>query len=308
VLKSAGPWGTGPYKLVEGFSTPEKRADRIVLEANTAYWDAKRFPRLQRIIFDNTLGQKEALELVKTSEGRVDLVTELRPLDTLRVAQSPFATVMKNRRALTTVFGLLNMRKAGSPWRDVRLRQAVNYAINREHLIRYAAKGNGVVIPALVPAHAFGYDLDLAPYAFDAAQARRLLQEAGDAQGLAITLIAPKELEVQAIVISKMLEQVGLTVDLQLLDPLAYLRQTVLSLSEHPPEQQSWDIALTVFADVVNFDSFHLRFPKNADHETEHRVKTEEKRTPSDRDGMTPTIRRSPHEIYRSDRHTNRLH
>ena len=64
---------------MEGFSLPDKRSDRVVLEANPGYWDPARFPRLQRIIFDNTLSQKEAVELVKTSEGRVDLVTGLSP-------------------------------------------------------------------------------------------------------------------------------------------------------------------------------------------------------------------------------------
>ena len=96
---------------MEGFSTPEKRADRVVLEANTAYWDTNRLPRVQRIIFDNTLSQQEAVELVKTSEGRVDLVTGLSPLETLRVAQSPFAAVVKKRGSLTTVFGQFNLRK-----------------------------------------------------------------------------------------------------------------------------------------------------------------------------------------------------
>src|SRR5215470_19489721 len=134
----AGPWGTGPYKLVEGVSLPEKRSDRVVLEANTAYWDPSRFPRLHRIIFDNTLSQTEAVELVKTGEARVDIVTELSPLETLRVAESPFAKVVKNRGSLMTVFGLFNMRKADSPWRDVRLRQAMNVAINRDDLIQYA--------------------------------------------------------------------------------------------------------------------------------------------------------------------------
>src|SRR5215470_6553477 len=124
MIQGAGPWGTGPYKLVEGFSLPHKRSDRVVLEANTAYWDTIRFPQMQRILFDNTLSQKEAIELVKTGEGRVDLVTELSPLETLRVAESPFAQVVKNRGALRTVFGQLNMLKTGSPWRDVRVRQA----------------------------------------------------------------------------------------------------------------------------------------------------------------------------------------
>jgi ABC-type transport system substrate-binding protein len=226
---------------VEGFSTPEKRSDRVILEANTAYWDRERFPRLQRIVFDNTLGQKEAMELVKTSEGRVDLVSDLSPLETLRVAESPFATVVKNRGSLMTVFGQFNMRKLGSPWCDVRVRQAVNFAINREDLIRYATKGNGVIIPALLPMQSFGYDAALTPYLFDPGKARQLLHDAGYPSGFPVTLIAPEILEVQATVVSKMLEQVGLPVTLTLLDSAAYNRKTFLSHLDQPPEQQSWD-------------------------------------------------------------------
>jgi len=181
----------------------------------------------------------------------VDLVTELSPLDTIRVAQSSFATVVKNRGALTTVFGFFNMRKTGSPWRDVRLRQAVNFAINRDDLIRYATKGNGVIIPALVPVQDFGYDPALEPYPFDASQARELLRQAGYAEGLAVMMIAPEDLQVQATVVSKMLEQIGLIVELQVLDTVTYNRKTVLSHLEQPPEQQPWDIALTTFNDHI---------------------------------------------------------
>src|SRR5215510_6310279 len=223
-----GPWGTGPYMLVEGFSSPIVRSDRIVLVANTNYWDPNRFPRLQRIIIDNTLEQHQAVELVKTGEGHIDVVTELRPLDTLRVAESPFAKVVKNRGALLTMFGQFNMLKTGSPWRDLRLRQAANLAINREDLIRYAAKGNGVIIPALLPTQTFGHDPDLKPYAYEPAKARALLREAGYPDGLAINLIAPEDLEVQATVVSKMLEQAGFKVALQLLDGNTFNRQTRL--------------------------------------------------------------------------------
>jgi peptide/nickel transport system substrate-binding protein len=230
------------------------RTDRIVLEANTDYWDKHRFPQLQRIVFDNTLGQKEAVELIKTGEGRVDVVTELSPLETLRVAQSPSAMVVKNRGSLGTIFGRFNMRKTGSPWTDIRLRRAVNVAINRADLIRYAAKGNGVVIPALLPVDAFGYDPDLKPYPFDPDQAQQLLQEVGYPDGLAITLITSEDLKIQATVVSKMLEHVGFTVDLQILDPTAYTRQTVISHLDQPPEQQTWDIALTSsLPDIANF-------------------------------------------------------
>ncbi len=245
--------------MVEGFSLPNKRSDRVVLEANPNYWDPKRLPRFKRIVFDNTLGQEEAIELVKTSEGRVDLVTELRPLDTLRVAESPSAMVVKNRAALVTVFGLFNLRKTGSPWQDVRLRQAANMAINREDLIRYATKGNGVVVPALVAAQGFGYDPDLAPYPFDPVKARQLQREAGYAEGLSLNLIAPEVLQVQATVVSKMLEQAGFTVDLQILDATTYNRKVFLSDLEQLPEQQAWDIALISSSpDTMNFPVYIL--------------------------------------------------
>jgi len=254
----AGPWGTGPYKLVEGVSTPDKRSDRVVLEANLEYWDLSRYPRLQRIIFDNTMSQKEAVERVKDDEGRVDLVTDLSPLETLRVAQSPAAQVVKNRGALMTVFGFFNMRKAGSPWHDMRLRQAVNYAINREDLIRYATRGNGVIIPALVPVQGFGYDPALAPYPFDPATARRLLREAGTAEGLTLSLVAAEELQAQATVVSKMLEQAGFMVDLQILDGAAFNRKTHLGNLDQTPEHQPWDIALMAYSDLFNFPVFQV--------------------------------------------------
>ena len=128
----------------------------------------------------------------------------------------------------------------------------MNYAINRVDLIRYATKGNGVIIPALVPRQGFGYDPALTPYPFNPGTARRLLGEAGYPNGLSTTLIAAKHLEVQATVVSKMLEQVGLTVERQILDPVAYARKTSLSKLEPPLARQTWDIASTSFSDVMN--------------------------------------------------------
>jgi peptide/nickel transport system substrate-binding protein len=234
------------------------RSDRIVLEANLEYWDTNRFPRLQRIVFDSTLGQKDAVELVKTAEGRVDIVSELNPLETLRVAQSPFAKVVKSRGSFLIALGQFNMRKTGSPWTDVRVRQAVNFAINREDLIQYAAKGNGVIVPALLSVNAFGYDPALAPYPFDPSKARQLLREAGYPNGFPVTLIAAEGLVTQATVVSKMLEQVGLQVDFQLLDPMTFNQKTVLSHLDQPPEQQPWDIAMTEYIDPINFPIFEV--------------------------------------------------
>jgi peptide/nickel transport system substrate-binding protein len=290
---------------VEGSSTPKFRSDRVVFEAHLGYWDPSRFPRLKRIIFENTLDRKDALELVKTSERRVDLVTELSPLETLRVAQSPFATVVKDRGALVTVFGMFNMRKTESPWRDVRLRQAVNFAINREDLIRYATKGNGVIIPALVPVHGFGYDPDLAPYPFAPAKVRPLLQEAGSPEGLTLTLIAPGELEVQATVVSKMLEQAGFQVDLQVLDAVTFNQKTVLSHLDQPPEQQPWDIALTSWSDLANFPVFQVYHVFALDGQTDWVMEQPELRQLRDR--VLGTVDREQQQalIRQMERHTS---
>jgi ABC-type transport system substrate-binding protein len=57
-----------------------------------------------------------------------------------------------------------------------------------------------------------------------------------------------------------MLEQVGLQVELQILDPVVYNQKTFLGHLDQPPEQQAWDIALTYWRDVVNFpviEPFH---------------------------------------------------
>lgn len=205
---------------------------------------------MQRVVLDFTLSQEAAIEAIKTSEGRVDLVTGLRPLDTLTIAQSPYAKVVKERRRPANVVGFFNTRMAHSPWRDVRLRRALNHAINRAHFIRYATKGNGVPTPSLLPPGAFGYHDGLTPHAFDLAKTRQLVQEAGYPEGRPLTLIAPEEFAVQATVVSKMLEQAGFTVQRHLLDAKALFEQVNLYWFAPAPHRKTprpwptWDIAL----------------------------------------------------------------
>jgi peptide/nickel transport system substrate-binding protein len=71
-LSEPGPWGTGPFKLVEGCSLLGKPSDRIVLEAYEGYWD-RRYPKVERVILDNGLSgdRKEAMRLCREEEGAV---------------------------------------------------------------------------------------------------------------------------------------------------------------------------------------------------------------------------------------------
>jgi ABC-type transport system substrate-binding protein len=70
--------------------------------------------------------------------------------------------------------------------------------------------------------------------------------------GRPLVLIATEDLEVQATVVSKMLEQVGLTVELQMLDAATYTAKTNLGRLDRPPEQQPWDIALRSIVDLTS--------------------------------------------------------
>ena len=102
------------------------------------------------------------------------------------------------------------------------------------------------------PPRGLGFDPDLAPYPFDPGKAQQLLREAGYPDGLAMTLITPQGFEVQAIVISKILEQVGFTVERQVLDTVSYNQRVTLSHLVQSSEQQQWDIALTKIGDFTN--------------------------------------------------------
>ena len=109
-----GPWGTGPFKLVEGGYAHGKLSNRVMLEAYEGYWDP-RYPKLKTVIFDTTLlnNREEATRLCRETEGAVDIVSFIRPLDTLKVAKSPFAKVVKSRDS-TQTHSAINQRKTNS--------------------------------------------------------------------------------------------------------------------------------------------------------------------------------------------------
>jgi peptide/nickel transport system substrate-binding protein len=160
-LPEAGPWGTGPFKLVEGNLSYGKPSDRVVLEAFERYWNP-RYPKVKRVVFDNTLivNREEAMRLCREEEGKVDIVSFIRPLDTLKVAKSPYAKVVKSKDT-TSLGAWFNQRKRGSKWKDVKLRKAVNYAVNRRELWKYAAKGNAHNFGVEIPPGDYGHNPDL---------------------------------------------------------------------------------------------------------------------------------------------------
>jgi len=260
-LSEAGPWGTGPFQLVEGGASFGKLSERVVLEAYENYWDL-RYPKVKTVIFDNTLLKdvEEAMRLCRETEGSVDIVSFIRPLDTLKVATSPFAKVVKSK-AFTQTHSAINQRKKESKWKDIRLRKALNYAINREELLEYGVKGNAYNLGGHIPPGARGHNPNLTLYTYDTKKARALLAEAGYPNGFEMTLITPEAQKLEAQVMKSMYERIGLRVKLEVFSYPDWLRK-VWAPSDKQAEAQEWDVSV-----CYNNDSYghsgaaHLVYP-----------------------------------------------
>jgi peptide/nickel transport system substrate-binding protein len=169
------PVGTGPFK----FSRWD-RGQEVVLEANADYWgDA---PDIDGVTF--RFIPEASTRLAGLLSGELDLITNVAPEF---VPQLPkVATV----QGLELPYILLNA-KEGSPIADVRVRQALLYAIDREALADGLFEGNATISTgALAVPSAFGFDASLKGYSYDPDKARQLIEEAG-ATGASIELVGP---------------------------------------------------------------------------------------------------------------------
>ena len=158
------------------------------LEANPRYWDRARGPHLQHVEFRNDLGFTDALEKVCTTEGEVDIVTDVPPAHAERVRRSEHARLVAVS-PVRALFGVIHRGAEGLPLHDVRARQALNLAVDRAALVRdvYGGRAQGLAgltppVAATVP-HRFPDRLR--PYPHDAARAAALWREAVAAAGVA---------------------------------------------------------------------------------------------------------------------------
>jgi peptide/nickel transport system substrate-binding protein len=245
----AGPWGTGPFKFTKGTIHFGRAKDRWEFEAYEEYWD-RRLPKVQKVIFENTLmaNRDEAVRLSAETEGALDVINFIRPLDTLKVAKSPFAKIVKNKDDSLLV-GFFNQRKRNSKWRDIRLRKALNYAINRNELLKYCAKGNAYNLGGYIPRGAYGYNPELTLYEYDSHRARSLLEDAGYSDGFEMMVISQEAWKLEGQIISRMLERIGLDVRHVVLTQPEFVRRIYHPTLEKPPEEQEWDIGLFYWQD-----------------------------------------------------------
>ncbi|MGI9450417.1 MAG: ABC transporter substrate-binding protein, partial [Geminicoccaceae bacterium] len=153
----AEPVGTGPFR----FTAWDRARREIKLEANRSYWRTG-YPELDGVVYAY-MDSDEALD--RLIAGDLHLIRRLHPRKTRRFMETDAGYVVKAWLP-QLVIGPFNLLKPATPLRDLRVRRAINLAINREHLVRYGATGNGRVLTGYTtPEDRNRADLD--PYMFD---------------------------------------------------------------------------------------------------------------------------------------------
>jgi len=117
-------------------------------------------------------------------------------------------------------------------------------ADNREELWKYAAKGNAWNLGGSIPPGAHGHNPDLVPWTYDTTKARALLAEAGYPNGFEVNMITTEAWQLEAQIISKMLERIGLKVRLDVLTRPEHVRKMYIPVLGKPPEESEWDIVI----------------------------------------------------------------
>lgn len=170
------PVGTGPYRLA-GFEPGVK----AVLEAHPGHWRGA--PNEKRVEFLFVADPGARLDLL--TAGEVDLIGGLGPRDVARLEETPGFRVL-SKSGLTVEY--LRIDPAVEPVGDVRLRKAIDLAVDRRALVEVMLAGHGRPAGQMAGANVYGHVPELAPVEPDRETARRLLAEAGYPDGFELTL------------------------------------------------------------------------------------------------------------------------
>lgn len=175
------PVGTGAFKLAEW-----TLGQRIVFERNADYWH-KGLPQLEKITFE--IGQEPIVALLRLQKGEIDVPGDgIPPAKFQEVMADPEqkARVVEGGQLHT---GYVTMNTTMAPFDNVKVRQAVNMALNKARIIQII---NGRAVPANqpLPPSMPGYDKDYKGYPYDVAKAKALLAEAGHPDGFDTQLFA----------------------------------------------------------------------------------------------------------------------
>ena len=202
------PVGSGAYTVAEW-----KLGQQLVFKKNPDYF-VPGVPKLDQITFQ--VGLEPMTAILKLEKGEADVAGDgIPPAKFLEIRNNPkFAGMIVEGGQLHTGYVTINVQM--KPFDDVRVRQAVNMAINKERIVKII---NNRAVPATqpLPPSMPGYDSAFKGYAYDPAKAKELLKEAGLEKGFKTTLyvfnVDPNPRIAQAI--QQDLKEIGVEVALK---------------------------------------------------------------------------------------------
>ena len=203
---ASAPIGTGPFEFVEWV-----KDERLVLEANPDYWGGS--PRIQTVIFQPI--PESATRIAALESGDVDIITAVPPE---YVDQAPGGVEIVTVPGTRAFY--LGMNVDVEPFDDVRVRQAMNYAIDIESIIENVLNGLARRIDNPLLPEAFGYAATPV-YSYDLDKARSLLAEAGYPDGFEMELDTQPPLKEIAEILAGQLSAVGINAKVNIMERAA---------------------------------------------------------------------------------------
>lgn len=209
---SHNPMGTGPFQFVEWV-----KDERVVMEKNPNHFRGA--PEIHRLIFRPV--PEASTRIAELMTGNVDVIVNVPPHQIDTIASSPLARV-GSVSSVRVIFLGINTTIEG-PMQDPRVRQGLNYALNREIIIEAILEGLGTPLaPGGLSNYHFGYDPEIEIFPYDPEKAQDLFAQAGYPQGFSLHLMIPDgrymmDREVGEAV-AGMFQEVGLDVTYEVLE------------------------------------------------------------------------------------------
>jgi peptide/nickel transport system substrate-binding protein len=179
---SLAPVGTGPFKF-----SSFKADDRLVMDANSSYFGGA--PKLKQVTI--RVMPEESARVAALKSGEAQIVFPVSPDQSASLAQdSRFKTPSVDLGQSLVI--ILRATTTG-PLANKDVRQALNYAIDKQTLSKTLMKGQGRLLDGqLVGPTAFGYNPDVKGYPYDPAKAKQMLAAAGYPNGFTIQFQGPQ--------------------------------------------------------------------------------------------------------------------
>jgi peptide/nickel transport system substrate-binding protein len=207
--------GTGPYQFVEWI-----KDDHLLLKRNDAYWKKDAGPYLEQIRYRPI--PDDTVKLQSLQAGEIDVIDYLAPRN-VSIAKGDSNLAVIDVPSLAAFWYQVNTTRP--PFDNKALRQAVQYAVDNEAIVKGVYLGVGVPANGPISPSSWAYDDTIKPVKRDLDQARAKLAEAGMPDGFSFTFnttntpIAIQEGEV----LKAQLAEAGISMNVQVLDDARFL-------------------------------------------------------------------------------------